>query len=517
MLPTPPEILKRLHLQQAAEDEAASWQSLLPPPPGWDEITASSRPFAEWLSGQLAAGVPAAPQVVVSARKAQHGVRPVPVWGFAERVAYRALVNFVLRNEPELDRSPETYLQFIGGPVEYAREAEPTQGPGFYIGSSVVHYVVKADITAFYEYVDHGILSRELLTRIGDHAAIEVLMSLLAEVEGRSFGLPQLLDPSDRLSEVYIDMVERDVLRRGWPAWRFNDDFRIAVRDFGAALAAVEDLAAAAREVGLSLSDVKTTTPRFSTYVLENFGLQVDDEMPDELRRHDPEDFVGDYTEGVGETDPSWAVELLAGTNVPDKSGTTGIEDGINLRALRGDDHRRLSRALGRLIRAGVPDALPYVVKLIVYVPSLTPRAVRYIVAAGAAQQETADVLDEIVDKVSLSDWQRAWIVRAFDDLGLLATTAPGDAHARTDWVASLRRGRHGPIVAAEAALALAGVEAVEFADVEFALRNQPAVTAPWYLTGIRRLHMLGRGSNKQYAAVRGEGGIYAALLPELP
>lgn len=438
----------------------------------------------------------------------------MPVWGFAERIAYRALVDFLLRDEPPLDRSPEAYLEFIGGPVRYARELEPSAGPFARVGSSVVQYVVKADVNAFYDYIDHGILSRELLSRTGDYRTIECLMSLLGEVQGRAYGLPQLLDSSDQLSELYIDIVEREVLRRGWPAWRFNDDFRIAVRDFGAALAAIEDLAAAARDVGLTLNDVKTTTPKFSRYALENFGLSIDDELPDELGRHDPEDFVGDYIEGVGETDPTWAIQILRDANAPDAPRDSWSENGIMLGEIRGDDIRMLRRALGRLARAGIDDAFGDVVKLVVYVPSLTPWAVRYVMSAGRERPEAAaNVLGSLVADVSLSDWQRAWIVHAFDELGLLDPAAPGSPEGAVEWVAGLRHGRHGPVVVAQAALALAHFGRIEFSDLEHALRSEPGAMATWYLVAIRRLHDDEQMAEDQYSAIRGEGGLHGALL----
>jgi hypothetical protein len=518
MIPVPNDVLKRLRLEHAITDEAQSWQSLMPSQPGWDQAAAEAPALARWLNGQLLSGLATVRDVVVSARKVHHGVRPVPVWGLAERVTYRALVEFILRNEPQLDRSPEAYLEFISAPVKYAQALEPLPSRGRIplLANSVIRYVVQTDITAFYECVDHGILSRELLTRTGDYAAIECLMSLLAEVQGRSFGLPQLLEPSDRLSEAYIDIVERDMLRRGWAAWRFNDDFRIAVRDFGSALAAIEDLAASARETGLTLSDLKTTTPRYTTYLLHNFGLKIDDEVPEDLRRQQAEEAVGDYTEGVGETDPTWAVKRIADANSPDMKRAQRSKDGIDLGSVRGDDFRVLRRALARLIRAGIADSLPDVLKLLAYVPSLTPWVIRYVIAAGDEHlAEALKVLDEVVAKISLSDWQRVWVIRALDELKALTSAAPGDPAARTGWVTDLRHSRCGPIVYAEAAVALAAVGKIDFVELEYALRTQPAALTPWYLAGVRRLGGRGGATDDQYAAIRREGGLYTVLLPE--
>lgn len=516
MLPVPPDVLKRLKLERAIGDEARSWQALLPPPPGWDQAVAEASALARWLAGQLAAGFTAA-RHVVSARKAGHGVRPVPVWGIPERVTYRALVDFIMRNEPPLDRTPQAYLNFIGAPVTYARSLDPAPVRGRVpLRDSVIQYVVQSDITAYYETIDHGVLSHELLTRTGDYLAIEILMSLLGEVQGRSFGLPQLLEASDRLSELYIDVVERDMLRSGWATWRFNDDFRIAVRDFGQALAAIERLAAAAREVGLTISDMKTTTPRYRTYLLHNFGLGVDDEVPEDLKRQQPDEAVGDYTEGIGEVDPNWAVTIIADANPPEGVRGPRSENGINLGSVHGDQFRILRRAISRLSRAGTADALPHVLKLLAYVPSLTPWTIRYVIAAGEQHHVDAiQVLDDVIGRISLSDWQRLWILRGLDELHALDARSPGDVASRVQWVRNLRHSRSGPIVIAEAALALATVGAIGFAEVEYSLRDQPNALRPWYLTVARRLRALGAISDVEYAALRGEGGLFAVLLPQ--
>ena len=518
MIPVPDAVLRRLELEQAVHDEAQSWQSLIPIAPGWDQVDTNAAAFANWLNAQLRVGLAAVRNVVLSAQKSPHGIRPIPVWGFAERVAYRALVDFILRNEEPLDRSIEAYQRFTSSPLIYARHIEPVIGNRrpLTVASSIIQYVVKADVTAFYEYIDHEILRRELLVRTGDNDAISCLISLLAEVQGRTYGIPQLLDPSDRLSEVYIDIAERSVLRRGWATWRFNDDFRIATRSFADSKAAIEDLAAAVRDIGLTLSDNKTTTPRYKTYVFENFGLDINDEVPEEMQRMLTGDLEGDYIEGVGPINPNQALERLEQADTPEDFNREAGQNRINLGNVRGDEYRILRRSLGQLIRLGNPDALPHVIKLIIYVPALTPWALRYISKAGTQQLgQAATVLDEIVSKVSLSDWQRIWVVRAIDDLRLLEPSSPADQTLRAEWISNLRHARHSPAVVAEAALALSAAGLIQFGDLDYALRGEPTALNPWYIDSIRRLHERGMVTPKEYRAVRSEGGLFTVMLPQ--
>ena len=515
LLAVPDELIKRLRFEDAIQEEVDSWQGLVPPMPGWDQLEARRTAFARWLAGQLRAGLPATPHVIVSTRKASQGVRPVPIWGIAERVTYRALANFLLRNEPPLDRSPEAYLAFVGGPLQLARERGESDIGILSVGSSSIKYVVKADVAAFYEYVDHGLLGAELLALTGEYDAVQCLLSLLEEVQGRRHGLPQLLDPSDRLSEIYIDRVQRGVLRRGWPTWRFNDDFRIAVGSFDEALAAIEDLSAAAREAGLVLSDFKTTTPKFSTYAWETFGLQVDDELPAELADHEPEDFVADYTEGAGAEGNEWAIGVLNRVFLPDVAVASRPDDGIDLGNANSHEVRLLRRALSRLAKYPSAEILEQLIPLMAFVPTLSPWIFRLVVAShGASPEGCTTFVRSVMSDVALNDWQRAWALRTIDQLGMLGSSYP-EQDAVAAWVRELLVGRHAPYVVGEGVLALAGAGRIEFSEVEHLLATEPLALAAWYLTAIRRLRGLGEVGDKEYRSAQGTDGVATALLHE--
>nr|WP_296073755.1 hypothetical protein [uncultured Actinoplanes sp.] len=195
MRSVPADVLARLDLPAAAIREADHTEALLPDAPGAAQLRAGASPFAAWLGGQVRGGLATGRGLVVAVAEPETGgSRPVAIWGFAERVTYRALTDLLLAGA-ELDRSPERYREFVAAPAKYAEERGERPGPYDDLPFSApwpyeaaVRYVVKADLASFYQYVDHEILGRELLIRA--------------------------------------------VRRREWAAWRFNDDFRIAVTSF---------------------------------------------------------------------------------------------------------------------------------------------------------------------------------------------------------------------------------------------------------------------------------------------
>lgn len=512
MRQVPSDLLKRLKLKEAVEAEARSWQNTIPQTPGLELLEEQHTLVAEWLAGQLRSGLRVSPGLVLAARKHPHGIRAVPIWGLAERIAYRALTTFLLRAREQLDRTPTAYLNFLGGPLEYARSIDQTNDLSIVlVGSASVKYVVKSDIVAFYDHIDHGLLGDELLSIGGDYEAVECLLSLLEEGQGRTYGLPQMLDPSDDLSDLYIDRVQRSVIRRGWPTWRFNDDFRIAVQSFGDAQLAIEDLSEAAREAGLTLSDFKTTTPKFENYALQTFGLQVDEALPEELALHEPEDFVADYTEGVGEEDNEWAIRTLQRVVVDMPQAD---DDAIDLANLSTSGFRALRRALSRLIRYPALEALEHVPAIVGFVPALTPWALRVLTAAGAAgageSAEAEAVIRVLVRESQVSDWQRVWMLRAIGDLQLLSD----EEEELGIWVHASLSGGHSPAVIAEALLALAKANRVAFEDLERAVFELPDVLQPWYLAAVRSLQTHGAITEQQLAAARRSGVLDSALIP---
>lgn len=469
-------LTKRLKLEDAVVDEAASSRNLLPEEPGWDRVAGRARSIADYLANQLQAGFHPALQVEIAARKPAHGVRPVPYWGTLERIAYRALTTTALHGVAPHDRSPEAYLDFVAAPVKYARDRQPPRKrrkPSLlFLGKTPVNYVVKSDLTAFYQFIDHAVLAEELLLLGVDFEVIEALMELLAESQGRYYGLPQLLDASDMLSELYADRIERDLLRSGLAVWRFNDDFRIACDTYADALNAIEALDAAARRVGIVLSESKTFTVGIVTYLLDTLGLSAP-ASGKAVDLDDVEDQVGDYTDEFGEEDADVAyeaIERMVETQSDDPDGRA-----INLNDLRTQDIRVLRRALNGLTKASDTRALKQIVTLAIYAPSLTPTLIRYLRAVGKnlashddAWLEIVKTVDDLVHRVSLNNWQKLWLVDVLRDLALLGGDLgdTDEVNRWVEWVDDLRRDTASEALRAGAIRALAAQGRMSVTDV---------------------------------------------------
>lgn len=473
------ELLDQLDFGSAVEEEAQTCRNQIPPEPWIPAILNQKHKVASWLQDRLAAGLVAMPNVVVNVRKSSFGTRPVPVMGIAERVVYRALTTHIVGRDRFPDRSAAAYKKFLFGPISHGL-------PNLAAWSTLetrIKYVVQADIAAFYQYIDHDILRRELELQTGRIDCIDLLMELLAEVQQRSFGIPQLVDASDWLSEVYINIVERDLIRQGWPVWRFNDDFRVGCLTYMDALDAIERLDTSARAAGLTISDYKTFVSKFTTYWSRTLGLNSTDDTtvgdPTDIPT-DADVIAMDY-EDIDD-DPIEAAITILGRTRQDNL----VSDKIDLKKIRGTEVRDIRRALNILRSQQDVSGLSYLMDILVFVPSLTPSVCSYVLAIDnsnvSARLTYTKLIKDIVDRVSLGEWQALWLTYVCRKLRLL------DEESLRIWVVNQRdRGRGRPL-GAEAALALAEAGEGDFSDLDQALRSEPEALAPWFLLGVKAM-----------------------------
>lgn len=312
-----------------------------------------------------------------------------------------------------------------------------------------------------------------------------------------------MLDSSDWLSEVYIRVVERDLVRRGLPVWRYNDDFRIGCTSYNDALAAIELLAEAARGVGLVISDQKTLTPSFLTYMFNNTGVQID-EATAAVAPGDVEVNVTDYPAEDEEDSVQEAVRTLARLDRPNG------DDRIDLKSTSRRDVRDLRRAITLLTRRSDPSGLDRVTHLFLFVPSLTPRLGEYLISLYETHSDGVEkAWDYLSERDSLSEWQLIWLVYVARKCQLMTASS-----RRQDHVIKLRMLAKNPALRAECAFALAGAGRIGFADLDDALRVEPEVLSAWYILAMRALAQSPRPPLPgQLAAVSQTDPVFRYLL----
>jgi hypothetical protein len=471
----------------ALDAESKYRRAWLPAEPYWDALLIDAERTGSAILTELRRGMRVPLATVVNARKYGHGVRPIAVMSPATRIAYRALAAHALGGDYEPpDRSAEAYAEFVLKPVR-----EGFDGGGFRrISSSKFKYVVTSDLAAFFDYVDHEVLRTRLDVRQADMRSTDGLIDLLGETSGRSYGLPQQSAVSDWLADLIGGQIENELLRAGFEAWRYSDDFRVGCANYSEALRAMEVLSDAARDVGLIVNDSKTLTPSMLTYIVENSDVEVDDVSaeidPDDVEAAVTSDYLAD-TDAQAIGDAESVFDRLIVRDAEQEAEPLEDDDAIDLKRMSANDHRAVRRAMNTLAKHQSTAAIPKLKALLAFQPAMTHRVVGYAQSVADAESGALRaIFSEVAQKYVLNGWQRAWVAHAFRTCQF--DLAPGGVDEA--WLENVFLRHRTGLDGAEAALALAEQGRVELDVLDHALREAPDDLKPWFLRAMRALPM---------------------------
>lgn len=128
-------------------------------------------------------------------------------------------------------------------------------------------YVVETDITAYFEHVRHDLLSSridDLFADVVDGELLQEAKSLLRKLWFRwtggvsRFGIPQMNDASSFFANLYLDELDKWMLRNGYEYVRYVDDIRVFAEDEPSARRALAELIVQLRPMNLYVASAKT-------------------------------------------------------------------------------------------------------------------------------------------------------------------------------------------------------------------------------------------------------------------
>lgn len=207
-------------------------------------------------------------------------LRPVDIPMIDDRIIYQAIAdNLSPYFQPEtcvysniLSPAANSTRMFIPGVdlwLKFQKEVERLCG--------LFPYVVETDIATYFEYIDH----HRLLHRIQDLFenkvdkeilnANKVLLQRLWQKwsRGKKFGIPQVNDASSFFANIFLDELDKWMLRRGFVFMRYVDDMRIFANDEPSARYALSELVTQLREIDLHVGSGKTFIRKTSVVLTE--------------------------------------------------------------------------------------------------------------------------------------------------------------------------------------------------------------------------------------------------------
>ncbi|MBA7595367.1 hypothetical protein ES703_02329 [subsurface metagenome] len=198
--------------------------------------------------------------------KQNRTLRPGAVPRLKDRIVLQALIDSIAETVgdqliPDSDnvvfshrvkKNGDEHLFKLGG---YERFEERTLS-GLQSGE---RYLLETDIAAYFEHVDMGRLAA-ILSGFGvESGTTNNILEVITAWNGTKYhGLPQGTWPSDFLGNIYLDPLDKYMLRRGHDYFRYGDDIRVFGNSKLELHRALKDLTVELRSLHLNLQTEKT-------------------------------------------------------------------------------------------------------------------------------------------------------------------------------------------------------------------------------------------------------------------
>lgn len=424
------DILGRINLPNFVSQDLRRWRDHFPPIIIETCLGGAEEAIVRYIEAAYGGGLPI-PSEVLTMPRGGFGPRPISITDISSRLLYGALVSGFEDSLPESSRGPgkwDSYNRFgLGGSSDY---------------------VVSMDIASCYEYIDHSILRQELTLRSLDLGLSSVTHEYLDELLGQTKGLPQMLQASDRLADVYLDILERKLARDGYETARYVDDIRLIADNWEHANAAIERASEYAREIGLILSSEKTRIYKTNTLIDQNAEEAVFFDTQYQQAREALTEFwtVADYDDETVRVELAPEPQETALATVRrivltwwDEYKRKGPESSVT-----GMEQRFLNGAL-YILRDDDTDLPGKLLSDIVFeYPRKIEQVVSYLVARGQAAGNNERNLAKVAVLARMgrqSPWAKLWIMHAIEQLGT-GVTGVNDVKI-TDWVKRQLSDRH--------------------------------------------------------------------------
>lgn len=433
-------VAQRLDLAQALQNAAPN--DLLPPREE-DRIAGElSKRFLAHLQKTLEDDRYAPdPASIVQVPKPGLTSRPAALLTLTDRVIYEALVHLV-RNRLErylLDADVVMWPRATYQPKRWSEfEWAPTKAN--------LDHIVLADISGFYDSIDHDQLSDLIVHATGEREAASAIHQFLSQVMRSRRGLPQGLPPSDSLATAFLRSLDANLIREGYQYVRHGDDMRVAAENKSRARKAIAIIESTLRELGLLLNGAKCQILKRKEYLAD---LEAADALMEQTRKkllaqrisrleEDDEALIEKMREA--ELDEQWGWDLFY-------HGTISVQDVISVlrEHLEPSDievaaslfkktmaaapgrtkgtkgltperfHQQITRSLVRLAAGRSPAALKHSARLIAWYPEKTELVTSYLMAMQRSHlKQTVQQIENIVGSdLFVTPWQLAWLLRA--------------------------------------------------------------------------------------------------------
>jgi len=347
-----------------------------------------------------------------------------------DRLVYQALIDQLIPHiDPFLAASVYSH-RLRSPPSKWIFQSSVGQWKAFRravkeaIMNSPNSYLVVADIAQYFESIRFRTLRRQIEQLLGSEPrerlrpCVDALFNCLEHwTPYDGYGLPQNVDASSFLGNLFLDYVDKMMAREGFCMFRYMDDLRLVVPSEAHARKAIVRLVGLLRELGLGLNTAKT---------------QILDPECEQFREHllpdDPE--VAEIEAAIGQKNRE-AVQGVVGI-LFQKTSTLITQERLGDRIFRFCINRIASlRGYRNLDMPDGQDITDTILHLLVRRPAETDTFCRYLEVAPLTQRHEQELERLLVtEPLTVYPWQNFLLWRLISHRGVTTAALTNKAHA---------------------------------------------------------------------------------------
>jgi len=274
-------------------------------------------------------------------------------------------------------------------------------------------FMVKADISGFYDNIDLSLLISDWRRVCGDTATVDVLRACLQKwATLRERGIPQGYSASDLLSKLYLRSVDQALFNAGFRHLRYVDDIRIFCGTRREAREALRRLIELLYNKGLTVQSAKTKVMSQAAAKPLIDGItptiqRIRDELIEQIEAEFQE--VGEYLS------PRKVMILLGESEGPPVEVIErAFEEFFSAAAEEPFDTSLFHFLLARLGAAGSQAAIAYCIRLLRDRPEETEAIASYLEKVDVPREQTDELVVYMGSDDAIHDYQLYQLVRLF-------------------------------------------------------------------------------------------------------
>ncbi len=161
------------------------------------------------------------------------------------------------------------------------------------------HCLLRTDIAAYFEHIDHSILRNDILNgQVREKQILDLLHKLLkkwALSDVKHISIPQGCDASSFIGNLYLINLDKIMKREGFKYFRYSDEIYVFTKNERGARKAIQSITNELRKLHLNLQDAKTDIITDPKRMEQEIGTEEEDKTKDfdyEFRRSQKKDEI---------------------------------------------------------------------------------------------------------------------------------------------------------------------------------------------------------------------------------